>query len=73
MYDPVEAWVDGSCEPSGVSRKSFKDGAAFEFSFLAVNALANLGGHAAAGKPERDFSFGAMPTQRCVQARRRGP
>ena len=57
MYDPVEAWSDGSCEPSGVARKSFKDGAAFEYSFLAVNALANLGGHAAAGKPERDFSF----------------
>jgi hypothetical protein len=56
-YDPLDAWIHESCTPSGAAKKSFTDGASKYHSFLATNALRFLGGHAAAGKPERDFSF----------------
>ena len=70
-YDPVTAWIHGTCVPSNAAKKSFSDGVSLKMghtekeqevklSFLSVNALRYLGGHAAAGKPERDFSFCGM-------------
>jgi len=70
-YDPVTAWIHGTCVPLNAAKKSFSDGVQLKLghteketevklSFLSVNALRFLGGHAAAGKPERDFSFSGM-------------
>ena len=57
LYDPVDAWLNEPCTPPGAAKKSFTDGAKKFHSFLANNALRFLGAHAAAGKPERDFSL----------------